>query len=163
MQINNKRIFIGKFIMKILSVLLTAAILIGSCKPKDGSTVTEVLNKDSAVNKIQPQVSTASVKELLLKKWNITDAYPSPESPDEKLEMLKTVIEFTSNGKVMVTSSTGTNQEATFTLTMDDKYILSTDKGKDKSDSISIEEINANKLVLLSFKDKTRITLAPQK
>ena len=163
MQKNNKRIFSGKFIMKILSALLTAAILIGSCKPKDGSTVTEVLNKDSSANKTQQQESTASTKDLLFKKWRITDAFPGPESPDEKLEMLKTVIEFTSDGKVMVTGSGGTNQEATFTLTTDDKYILSTDKGKDKSDSISIEMINTNKLVLLSLKDKTRITLAPQK
>ena len=64
---------------------------------------------------------------------------------------------------MLVTSSEGTKQEATYTLTKDEKYMLSTEKGKDKSDSISIVVINTNQLVLWSIKDKTRITLAPQK
>ena len=77
--------------------------------------------------------------------------------------MLNTVIEFTKDGKILVTTKGQTKQEASFTLTADNKYMLSTETGKDNTDSLLIEEINAERLVLLSEKDKRRLVLTPVK
>ena len=45
----------------------------------------------------------------------------------------------------------------------DNKYMLSTETGKDNTDSLLIEEINAERLVLLAEKDKRRLVLTPVK
>lgn len=148
--------------MRIVFIFFTAA-LICSCKPKDKNNTLESLLKKDSVSNREPEKKDLSTKEFLLRKWKMQDVSPAPQSPEEKQEMLNTVIEFTSDGKVMVTGKNGTKEEATFTLSMDNKYILSVEAGKDKIDSILIEEVNANMLVLLQEKENMRIVLAPQK
>ena len=56
-----------------------------------------------------------------------------------------------------------TKQEPSFTPTADNKYMLSTETGKDNTDSLLIKEINAERLVLLAEKDKRRLVLTPVK
>jgi hypothetical protein len=136
--------------------LLLAAIQ--SCKPKDKhQAMQDLLRRDSAKNQIKEDKKDGSVRDIIVQKWKVTDAFPAPENESDKQQMLSTVIEFTRDGRVMITEKGETKQAAFYTLTMDDRYMLSTDEGKDEVDTILISEINPNKLVLIGEKDKRKI------
>lgn len=135
-----------------------------SCKPKDKDQVLQDLfRKDSTRIAGQEDKKNISARELIVNKWRMIEVFPEPPNEQEKSEMLNMVIEFTRDGKVMVTEKGVTKEEATFTLTMDDRYILSTETNRVKTDTIFIEEITPDKLVLRAIKDQTKIILGRER
>ena len=147
--------------MRRLSFYLIMVLFYIGCKPKDNSrNVTDLLTKDSTKNEIKIE-KKGSPTDLIIGKWKMKESSPEPTSEEEKTEMINTVIEFTRDGKVLVTSKGETKEEASYTLSMDNKYMLSTESGKDNTDSLFIEDINNDRLVLSSTKEKRRIVLAP--
>ena len=147
--------------MRTLYLFSVIILLITGCKPKEkGSNVTDLLTKDSTKNEIKAEKKD-SPKEVIIGKWRMKESSPAPTSEEEKTEMLNSVIEFTNDGKILVTSKGETKQEASFTLSMDNKYMLSVEGNKNDMDSIFIEEANPDRLVLVALKDKRRLVLEP--
>lgn len=148
--------------MRTLYLFLIITLMVTGCKPKDKEKSVTDLTKDSTKSEIKVEKKEAP-GEFIIGKWKMKESSPESTSEEEKTKMLNTVIEFTKDGKILVTKKGETKQEASFTLTADNKYMLSTETGKDNTDSLLIEEINAERLVLLAEKDKRRLVLTPVK
>ena len=135
-----------------------------SCKPKDKhQAMQDLLRRDSAKQAIKEEKKVSQVREIILQKWRVVETLPAPESEEDRQTLLSTLIEFTADGRVMVTTGGETKQEGSYTLSMDNRYMLSTDIGRSEVDSIFIAEIDPGKLVLIGEKDKRKIILQPFK
>ena len=107
-----------------------------------------------------------SPKELIVSKWKVTavsddQVDPGSKMPEaEKKELIeKTLMEFTADGKCMITSREGT-ENGSYTLSEDGKTLSMKQDGTDRSDKVDVNELSENKLVLTDLKSKMKLTLA---
>lgn len=132
--------------MRIISFLLFAAFFIGSCKPKDkGTFFKDLANPDKNREKTQDDP-----RQLIVGKWRITETVPTSES--DRDEVINSILEFTSDGRLYLTSKDKREQVATVTFTFDNKYLLS--RGDhDELDTMLIQELSKNRMVLSSVRE----------
>ena len=99
-----------------------------------------------------------SAKELLVNKWKLTEVTGegAKEMSDiEKKKMTGTfVLELTKDGKVSMTGMDETPKTGTYTVSDYGKTLFLTREGSEKADPQDINELKADKLMLISPKDK---------
>jgi regulatory protein YycI of two-component signal transduction system YycFG len=97
-------------------------------------------------------------KELIVNKWKITDiTAPNMEVPDSIKNALKQgTLEFTKDGKFLLTGMGTDNQSGTYTLSDDGKKLITVTNGR--SETNEINELTKTKIILTDTRNSSRIT-----
>ena len=100
-------------------------------------------------------------KDLIVNKWRVTNIeIPNMPLPDStKAEVMKGTMEFTKDGKLMLTGM-GNDQTGTYTLSDDGKTLFVTTAGKTESNDIL--ELSSSKMVLLDKTNQSKLTVVPR-
>lgn len=146
--------------MRILYAVLLAAVLNCGCKPKNKLPgLKDLVTSDTSKTDTKEEKHIISSRELIIGKWRMTDVLPNP-TPKEKDDMINTVMEFTKEGKIMITDKGKTEEAASFTFSFDEKYLLS--RGDhNELDTLLIKVLTSNRLVLVSTKDNRTLIAEP--
>jgi hypothetical protein len=148
--------------MRTLISFLVAVVILNSCKPKSKiPSLKDLVTTDSSKSdsKESEEKNKASAKELIVGKWKVIEMVPTP-SESEKDEILNSILEFTNDGRLMFTSKGKTEQVATINFSFDNKYLLS-HGDHDEEDTMLIQELNRERLVLSSTRDnKTLVAVS---
>lgn len=102
-------------------------------------------------------------KDLLIKKWQITDiTLPGQILPDSvKQKVIRGTMEFTSNGRLLLTGiNMGGDNAATYTLSDDGKILTVIANGQQQVNNIS--ELSTTKLSLRDQNSGSTITAVPK-
>lgn len=141
-------------------ILLTA---IQSCKPKNDSKMEDLFNKSSdSVATRQPVQNDLSPQELLTRKWKVTATIPEVTGEDAE-EIRNSTLEFTKQGKLFYTAKGKTEEVASVNFSFDNKYLLSKEPGRDEVDTLLVQELSVNRLVLVMLKENRTLIAEPVK
>ncbi|MEO5647990.1 MAG: lipocalin family protein [Chitinophagaceae bacterium] len=100
-------------------------------------------------------------QDLIVKKWAITDVKVGGEekmSDQEKQIMLKLEMDFTKDGKLIVTGLPQGTKTGSYSLSEDGKTLTTTDPGGNSTPN-DVSTITKNKLVFKNPKDGLTFTL----
>lgn len=105
---------------------------------------------------------SGSAKDNIVNKWKLTDVSgegASKMSDGEKKEMLdKLVLEFTKDGKCIMSGQGDTPQTGTYTLSEDEKTLTMKQDGHENGEQMNVGELTSGKLVMTENKDMTTMT-----
>ena len=103
-----------------------------------------------------------NTKELIVNKWRITNiTSPNMEVPDSIKKVLsKGTLEFTKDGKFLVTGMGMDDQTGTYTVSENGKKLVTVTNGR--SETNEINELTKIKIILTDTRNSSRVTAVPK-
>lgn len=97
-------------------------------------------------------------KELIINKWKITDiTAPNMAVPDSiKKALMQGTLEFTKDGKFLVTGMGLDDQSGTYAISADGKKLITVTNGRTETNEIN--ELTKSKITLTDTRNSSRLT-----